>query len=161
VPLPQPVDAARGDQRGSLHRLADPAADSRAGKHAILVPEREHHHHQRELAQLQPTGDLLHDRHHQRHHQREYNIHRLLPVILFVRWHTADPLLRHRRGVSFTNSGSGSFTGYVFAPSGQVSMTVSGNNDTGFIEASSVALTNSGSTTVTGPTPTGGTKLIG
>jgi hypothetical protein len=118
---------------------------------------------QLELAQLQPTGDLLHDRHHQRHHQREYNIHRLLPVILFVRWHTADPLLRHRRGVSFTNSGSGSFTGYVFAPSGQVSMTVSGNNDTGFIEASSVALTNSGSTTVTGtgPTPTAGTKLIG
>jgi Flp pilus assembly protein TadG len=66
-------------------------------------------------------------------------------------------------GVYFANSGGGSLTGYIFAPNGQVSMDVSGNNDTGFIEASTVSFTNSGttSTTGTGPTPTGGVKLIG
>ena len=68
-------------------------------------------------------------------------------------------------GVSFVNSGSGTFTGEIFAPYGQVSLTVSGGTDAGFIEASSVALTNSGNITLTGtgPTPTGGTteKLIG
>lgn len=67
-------------------------------------------------------------------------------------------------GVSWTNSGSGTFTGDVFAPNGQVSLTVSGNSDTGFVEASTVAITNSGNTSVTGtgPTPTGGAvKLIG
>lgn len=42
-------------------------------------------------------------------------------------------------------------------------MTVSGNNDTGLIEASTVTFTNSGTTscTGTGPTPSGGVKLIG
>ncbi len=67
-------------------------------------------------------------------------------------------------GISFTNSGSGTFTGDAFAPNGQVSLTVSGGTDTGFIEASSVAITNSGNASVvgTGPTPSGGTvKLIG
>jgi Flp pilus assembly protein TadG len=67
-------------------------------------------------------------------------------------------------GISVTNSGSGTFTGDSFAPSGQVSFTVSGGNDTGLIEASSVSFTNSGSTSVTGtgPTPSGGAvKLIG
>lgn len=67
-------------------------------------------------------------------------------------------------GVSFVNSGSGTFTGDVFAPYGQVSSTVSGGTDTGLIEASSVSFTSSGNTTVTGtgPTPSGGTvKLIG
>jgi Flp pilus assembly protein TadG len=67
-------------------------------------------------------------------------------------------------GVSFTNSGAGSFTGDIFAPNGPVSITVSGNNDTGFIESSTVTFTNSGSTGVTGtgPAPSGGTaKLIG
>ena len=51
-------------------------------------------------------------------------------------------------GISFVNSGSGTFTGDVFAPYGQMNLTVSGGTDTGFIEASSVAFTNSGSTTV-------------
>jgi Flp pilus assembly protein TadG len=67
-------------------------------------------------------------------------------------------------GISFTNSGSGTFTGDAFAPYGQVSLTVSGGTDTGFIEASSITITSSGSTSVTGtgPTPSGGiTKLIG
>jgi hypothetical protein len=66
-------------------------------------------------------------------------------------------------GISFNNSGSGSLTGYVFAPYGQASMTVSGNTDTGLIEASTVTFTTSGttSTTGTGPTPSGGVKLIG
>lgn len=67
-------------------------------------------------------------------------------------------------GVSFVNSGTVAFTGDVFAPSGQVGLTVSGGTDTGFIEASSVSFTNSGSTSVTGtgPTPSGGAaKLIG
>jgi Flp pilus assembly protein TadG len=66
-------------------------------------------------------------------------------------------------GVYFANSGSGSFTGYIFAPNGQVNLTVSGNNDTGFIEASTVAFSTSGSAscTGTGPTPSGGVKLIG
>jgi hypothetical protein len=67
-------------------------------------------------------------------------------------------------GVSVTNSGSGTFTGDSFAPSGQVSFTVSGGNDTGLMEASSVSFTNSGNTSVTGtgPTPSGGAvKLIG
>ena len=68
-------------------------------------------------------------------------------------------------GVSFANSGSGTFTGDIFAPNGPVNLTVSGGTDVGFIEASTVALTSSGNTTVTGtgPTPTGGTteRLIG
>jgi len=66
-------------------------------------------------------------------------------------------------GISFANSGSGTFTGDVFAPYGQVGLTVSGGTDTGFIEASTIALTSSGNTTIvgTGPTPTGGVKLIG
>lgn len=67
-------------------------------------------------------------------------------------------------GVYVANSGSGTFTGDVFAPSGQVSMVVSGGNDTGFVEASTISFTTSGDSTVTGtgPTPSGGTeKLIG
>jgi Flp pilus assembly protein TadG len=68
-------------------------------------------------------------------------------------------------GISFTNSGAGSFTGDAFAPYGQVNWTVSGGTTTGFVEASSLAFTNSGNATVTGtgPTPSGGStvKLIG
>jgi Flp pilus assembly protein TadG len=68
-------------------------------------------------------------------------------------------------GVSFVNSGSGTFTGDVFVPDGPVGLTVSGGTNTGFIEASTVSVTNSGNTTLTGtgPTPSGGStmKLIG
>lgn len=67
-------------------------------------------------------------------------------------------------GISVVNSGSGTFTGDAFAPYGQASFTVSGGTDTGFLEASSVSITNSGNTSLTGtgPTPSGGTeKLIG
>jgi hypothetical protein len=68
-------------------------------------------------------------------------------------------------GISFTTSGSGTFTGDAFAPYGQVGLTVSGGTDTGFIEASSMTFTNSGNASVTGtgPTPSGGgtVKLIG
>jgi hypothetical protein len=67
-------------------------------------------------------------------------------------------------GVSFDNSGAVTVTGDVFAPSGQVNLTVSGGTDTGFLESSTITVTNSGSTSVTGtgPTPSGGTvKLIG
>jgi Flp pilus assembly protein TadG len=67
-------------------------------------------------------------------------------------------------GIYAANSGTVTFTGDMFAPGGQVGMAVSGGSDTGFIEASSVSITNSGSTSVTGtgPSPSGGgTKLIG
>jgi Flp pilus assembly protein TadG len=66
-------------------------------------------------------------------------------------------------GIYVANSGTLAFTGDVFAPSGQVSMAVSGSTDTGFIEASTVTFTNSGSTSCagTGPTLSGGVKLIG
>jgi Flp pilus assembly protein TadG len=67
-------------------------------------------------------------------------------------------------GINFNNSGSGALTGYVFAPNGQVSFSVSGNTDTGFIEASTIALSNSGNTSLTGTGPSssgGGAKLIG
>jgi Flp pilus assembly protein TadG len=67
-------------------------------------------------------------------------------------------------GISFVNSGSGTFTGDAFAPNGQVNWTVSGGTTTGFVEASSLMFTNSGNATVTGtgPTPSGGStvKLI-
>jgi hypothetical protein len=67
-------------------------------------------------------------------------------------------------GISVTNSGSGTFTGDVFAPYGQAGFTVSGGTNTGLLEASSVSFTSSGNTSVTGTgaTPSGGTvKLIG
>jgi Flp pilus assembly protein TadG len=69
-------------------------------------------------------------------------------------------------GISFVNSGNSSFTGDVFAPNGQVGLSVSGGTNTGFVEASTIALTSSGNTTLTGtgPTPSGGgstEKLIG
>ena len=67
-------------------------------------------------------------------------------------------------GISFDNSGGQSFTGDIFAPDGQVSLTMSGGTGTnGFIEASTMTFTNSGTTTVTGtgPTSSGGVSLIG
>jgi Flp pilus assembly protein TadG len=67
-------------------------------------------------------------------------------------------------GISFDNSGGQSFQGDVFAPEGQVSLTMSGGTGTnGFIEASTMTFTNSGTTTVTGtgPTSSGGVALIG
>jgi hypothetical protein len=66
-------------------------------------------------------------------------------------------------GISFDNSGGQSFMGDVFAPDGQVSLTMSGGTGTnGFIEASTMTFTNSGTTTVTGtgPTTSGGVSLI-
>jgi Flp pilus assembly protein TadG len=67
-------------------------------------------------------------------------------------------------GISFDNSGGQSFTGDIFAPDGQVSLTMSGGTGTdGFIEASTMTFTNSGTTTVTGtgPTTSGGVSLTG
>ena len=67
-------------------------------------------------------------------------------------------------GISFDNSGGQSFQGDIFAPDGQVSLTMSGGTGTnGFIEASTMTFTNSGTTTVTGtgPTTSGGVSLIG
>jgi Flp pilus assembly protein TadG len=67
-------------------------------------------------------------------------------------------------GISFDNSGGQSFQGDIFAPAGQVSLTMSGGTGTdGFIEASTMTFTNSGTTTVTGtgPTSSGGVSLIG
>jgi Flp pilus assembly protein TadG len=66
-------------------------------------------------------------------------------------------------GISFDNSGGQSFMGDVFAPAGQISLTMSGGTGTnGFIEASTMTFTSSGSTTVTGtgPTSSGTVKLI-
>jgi Flp pilus assembly protein TadG len=68
-------------------------------------------------------------------------------------------------GIYFSNSGNSACTGDMFAPAGQVYMAVSGGTNTGFIEASTTALTNSGNTTLTGtgPTASGGStvKLTG
>ena len=67
-------------------------------------------------------------------------------------------------GISFVNSGGQSFTGDVFAPCGQLSLTMSGGTGTnGFLEASTMTFTNSGYTTVTGtgPASSGGISLIG
>ncbi len=67
-------------------------------------------------------------------------------------------------GISFDNSGGQSFMGDIFAPDGQVSLTMSGGTGTnGLIEASTMTFTNSGSTSVTGtgPTSSGGVSLIG
>jgi hypothetical protein len=67
-------------------------------------------------------------------------------------------------GISFDNSGGQSFQGDVFAPLGQVSLTMSGGTGTnGFIEALTMTFTNSGTTTVTGsgPTTSGSVSLVG
>jgi len=66
--------------------------------------------------------------------------------------------------ISIVNSGGASFVGDVFAPAGQVSLTMSGGTGTnGFLEASAMSFTNSGYTSVTGsgPTSSGGVSLIG
>lgn len=64
-------------------------------------------------------------------------------------------------GIYFSNSGNSSFTGDMFCPYGQADMTVSGGTSTGFVEASTISLTNSGNTTLTGtgPSASGGSSV--
>jgi Flp pilus assembly protein TadG len=65
-------------------------------------------------------------------------------------------------GIYVSNSGNMSFTGDLFAPAGQANLSVSGGTSAGFIEASTIALNNSGNTTLTGtgPTASGGGSSV-